>query len=154
MEPREEEIMVVEDTDEDSEEELVFEEDATKDEKEEPQEQEVIPLAPAPAPSPEPLQEEAEPVSPPPMAVASEPPQHVGWIEEHYSKDPNENAFYHTLLVEMLEHYCADLQATVEYHNVEHKHPLMNSYWKWSYLSNHGMWTRMLARWSRCTPTL
>ena len=64
------------------------------------------------------------------MAVAGDPPQRVGWIEECYSKDPDDDAFYHTLLMDTLEHYYADLQATVEYRNIEHKHPLMNSYWK------------------------
>jgi len=47
------------------------------------------------------------------MAVAGDPPQRVGWIEECYSKDPDDDAFYHTLLMKTLEHYYADLQATV-----------------------------------------
>ena len=122
-----------------------------EDEDEEPQEHEVDMLAPTPVP--EPLQEEAVPTSPPPIAIAGDPPQHVGWIEEQYSKDPDEAAFYDTLLVEMLEHHYIDLQATMEYRSVEHKHPLMNSYWKMELCVKSWDADKMLARWSRCTPT-
>jgi hypothetical protein len=60
--------------------------------------------------------------------LALENNSHMGSTEELYFKDPKADAFFHDLLVKTLENYYPDLQATLEYHSMEHRHPLMRSY--------------------------
>jgi hypothetical protein len=56
-----------------------------------------------------------------PAAQANNP--RIGWTEELYFMDPDPNALFHDLLVKTLQKYYSDLQATLEYCSMEHKHP-------------------------------
>ena len=42
----------------------------------------------------------------------------------------DDEPFYHSLLMALLEHYYADLHAIMQYCSIEHKHPLKDSHWK------------------------
>jgi hypothetical protein len=53
----------------------------------------------------------------------------MGWTQEHYFKEADDEAFCHSLLMTLLEHY-ANLHATMHYCSIEHKHPPKGSHWK------------------------
>jgi len=58
-----------------------------------------------------------------------QPPSCIGWTDKLSIKKPDDNAFYHDLLMMTMEFYHPDLQATLEYHTTEHSQPLMSSSW-------------------------
>ena len=92
---------------------------------EEDEEEWVASLAPAPAP--EPLPEEAVQV---PALAAPEVEDEPGWISTYHFKYAPDTAYYHSLLLNMLEDYCSDFNATLTYYCAEHTHPLEATYWK------------------------
>ena len=51
-----------------------------------------------------------------------------GWT--YYFKYALDTAYYHSLLLNMLEDYYSDLNASIKYYCAEHTHPLEATYWK------------------------
>ena len=53
-----------------------------------------------------------------------------GWTSTYHFKYASDMAYYHSLLLNMLEDYYPDLNANVTYYCAEHTHPLEATYWK------------------------
>ena len=65
-------------------------------------------------------------LAPAALEVEDEP----GWTSMYHFKYASNMAYYHSLLLNMLEDYYPDLNATIKYYCAKHTHPLEATYWK------------------------
>jgi len=106
--------------------------------------------SPAPVAAPEPLLEEAVQV---PAPAAPEVEDEPGWTSTYLFKYAPDMAYYHSLLLNMLEDYYPDLNASIKYYCAEHTHPWRLCTRRQNRPSQFGMKPVIVRRWRMSIPT-